>query len=60
MIRPARAGEDAAVRGVVHAAYRPYIARIGYAETRRINEKGYDRLYMTKRLTAERRHMTEV
>ena len=29
MIRPARAGEDAVVRDVVHAAYRHYIARIG-------------------------------
>jgi ribosomal protein S18 acetylase RimI-like enzyme len=24
--------------------------RIGYAETRRVTEKGYDRIYMTKRL----------
>jgi ribosomal protein S18 acetylase RimI-like enzyme len=29
MIRHARAGEDAAVRDVVHAAYRHYITRIG-------------------------------
>lgn len=29
MIRSARAGEDAAVRDVVHAAYRHYIERIG-------------------------------
>ena len=29
MIRPARTGEDAAVRDVVHAAYAHYVARIG-------------------------------
>jgi ribosomal protein S18 acetylase RimI-like enzyme len=29
MIRPARAGEDAVVRDVVHVAYRHYTARIG-------------------------------
>jgi ribosomal protein S18 acetylase RimI-like enzyme len=29
VIRPARAGEHATVRDVVHAAYRNYIARIG-------------------------------
>ena len=43
MLRPANAGDVAAIEAIIEVAYSPYIARIG-------RKPGLCRVYMSKRL----------
>ena len=55
-IRPATAGDVAAITQIVDDAYRHYIPRmgrrIGYEETGRRTEVGFERVFLRKRLRA--------